>query len=153
MSDIRLTWNVYAADLSVAENDLVLDEGLETAVILSLFTDRRSNEGDVLPDGQSDRRGWWGDAFPTVANDKIGSRLWLLYREKEQAAVLLRAKEYALESLQWLIEDQIAAAVDVIASVPRRGMLGLEIAITRPLTAPVVYRYEAVWAGQEARVH
>jgi phage gp46-like protein len=153
MSDLRLTWDVHAADLSIAMNDLVMDEGLETAVLLSLFTDRRSNDGDVLPDTHSDRRGWWGDAFPVVAGDRIGSRLWLLYREKEEATVLVRAREYAREALQWLLDDQVAAAVDVEAEITRPGMLGLHIVITRPLSTPVEYRFSAVWAGQAAREH
>jgi phage gp46-like protein len=151
MSDLRLTWNVHAADLSIAANDLAIDEGLETAVILSLFTDRRAAEGDVLPDDQTDRRGWWGDDGSDVPGDLIGSRLWLLAREKEQAIVLRRAREYAREALQWLIDDRVAAAVDVTAAIPRPGVLGLLIVITRPLRPPVEYRFHAVWAGQAAR--
>jgi len=132
-------------------NDLATDEGLQTAVILSLFTDRRADDSDPLPIGQTDRRGWWGDTLPDVAEDKLGSRLWLLEREKEQTSVLIRAEEYAREALQWLLDDRVAAQVDVTAEVPRSGVLGLAIAIHRPRLDPVAYRFTSTWAAQEAR--
>jgi len=152
MSDIRLTWNVHAADVSVTANDLATDDGLETAVILSLFTDRRATSADVLPEGQSDRRGWWGDDMPLVADDRIGSRLWLLGREKQLATVLVRAREYALEALQWLLDDGIAERVEVTAAFgPREGWVTLHVVITKPTAMPVEYRFHAVWTGQAAR--
>ncbi|WP_324606427.1 phage GP46 family protein [Xenorhabdus nematophila] len=67
------------------------------------FTDRRALDSDELPAGAgTDRRGWWGDTFNTRS---IGSRLWLLAREKQLSAVLHRAKAYADEALAWLIDD------------------------------------------------
>ena len=151
MSDLRLTWNVFAADLAIAANDLATDEGLETAVIVSLFTDRRSADGDALPLGQTDRRGWWGDGYADVAGDQIGSRLWLLGREKQQAVVLARATEYAREALQWLLDDLVADSVDVIAEFTRPGLLGLQVVITRPQRQPIDFKFAAVWDGQAAR--
>lgn len=146
-----MAWNGALADLKISGNDLALDDGLETAVIVSLFTDRRARDSDVLPDGHTDRRGWWGDRFARVAGDQIGSRLWLLSREKQLPAVLTRAEEYAREALQWLIDDQIASAISVVASIPRTGMLGLAITIDRPLKDPVDFRYPYAWTAQEAR--
>ncbi|WP_200894101.1 phage GP46 family protein [Xanthomonas sp. MUS 060] len=51
---------------------------LVRAVLISLFTWRRANADDTLPDPRGFRMGWWGDTYPVVANDRIGSRLWLL---------------------------------------------------------------------------
>lgn len=152
MSDIALRWNVYAADVAIEANDLATDEGLETAVILSLFTDRRAESTDPLPDGHVDRRGWWGDVFPAVPGDRIGSRLWLLGRETQRPAVLERAEGYAREALQWLLDDRVAAAVTVTATFPRAGMLGIAVTVTRPSADVVTYRYTAAWDGQAARV-
>lgn len=128
--------------------DLELDEGLETAVVISLFTDRRADEGDVLPGLGDDRRGWWGDAFPVVAGDQIGSKLWLLAREKQTPAALGRAEQYAREALAWLVEDQVASRVDVVASAPFTGTLWLTVTITRPKARPVQYRFSKAWAAQ-----
>jgi phage gp46-like protein len=153
MSDIRLTWDYDcgAADFGIEDSDLEGDEGLETAVLLSLFTDRRAEEGDVLPDGGVDRRGWWADAHPAVADDKFGSRLWLLDCSKETQDVQDRAEEYAREALQWMIDDRVASRVDVLARIPRSGMLGIEVTIHRPFIDAVTYRYNSTWDAQAAR--
>lgn len=110
-------------DLALAGYDLATEDGLRTAVIISLFTDRRVEADDEIPDGSDDRRGWWAD--PT-----LGSRLWLLARAKETPDTLARARTYAAESLQWLIDDGMATAIDVLAEWPRRGMLALRVTIT-----------------------
>lgn len=142
--DIALVYdpNVKAFDLAIAGGDLVVDSGLETAVLLSLYTDRRALAEDVLPDDGTDRRGWWCDAY---SGRLQGSRLWLLSREKDLDRVLRRAEEYASEALDWLIEDGIAKAVDVEAIHLRRGVLQLIVGIERPTGAAVVRRYDYVW--------
>ncbi len=63
--DIALTWGptLLAGDLSVVLNDIAAGDELLSAVLLSLFTDRIADPGDVLPGGANDRRGWWGDSF------------------------------------------------------------------------------------------
>lgn len=153
MSDIALIWDSErgAADFAVEANDLAADDGLETAVFLSLFTDRRAEAGDVLPSGDGDRRGWWADALPVVDGDWIGSRLWLLARSKQTADVIRRAEEYAREALAWLLEDKVASSVDVAAETVRDGVLGLTVTIQRPASGAVQYRYNYTWASQEAR--
>lgn len=153
MSDLSLLWSDTdgAADLAIAENDLEQDGGLEAAVFLSLFTDRRAEDGDILPDAETDRRGWWGDAFPSVDGDRIGSRLWLLGRSKETADVLARAEEYAREALAWLVEDLVAESVATTATIAAPGVLGLSVQIYRPDRDPVRFQYSYAWAAQEAR--
>ncbi|HDR2353266.1 TPA: phage GP46 family protein [Enterobacter roggenkampii] len=82
---------------------------LPRAVIISLFSWRRAN-----PDDNADQvMGWWGDTYPTVTGDRIGSRLWLLGREKVTNDTLNRARDYAIEALQWMLDDGVAARIDV----------------------------------------
>lgn len=152
MTDIALRWDIFAADFAVEANDLATDDGLQTAIILSLFTDRRADDSDALPDGQTDRRGWWGDAFPTVQGDKIGSRLWLLGREKQMQEVVTRAEEYVREALQWLLDDKVADRVDGTAEITRPGMLGITVKVYRPATDAVQWRFDYTWAAQAAQV-
>jgi phage gp46-like protein len=92
---------------------LVTDDTLETAVIISLFTDRRARPDDELPGIDDSRRGWWGDSLSDIEGDETGSWLWLLYREKTTDETLSRAREYCLAALQWLLEDRIAESVNV----------------------------------------
>lgn len=88
-----------------------LKAALTRAVQISLFTWRRANVDDVLDDDQ--RFGWWGDSFPSVADDRIGSRLWLLRRVKLTTQTELDAEFYAREALQWLIDDGHIRAVEI----------------------------------------
>lgn len=143
--DAKLVWKEMGADLSLENLDLVRDSGLQTAVVLSLFCDRRAEDDDALPDNTGDRRGWWADAYAGVLGDKFGSRLWLLSREKQLPSVLERAREYAEEALAWMIEDGVAQSVKVTAWVVRQGVLGLLVEIVRPDASRVEYRFNSLW--------
>ncbi|MDZ7804345.1 phage GP46 family protein [Thiohalophilus sp.] len=110
-------------DARLSGPELATDDGLRTAVMLSLFTDARATEDDPLPNGARDRRGCWMDSF--LDNDSIGSRLWLLSREKETPDVLQRARQYAEEALQWLLDDGVAESISVSAERVRAGVLGI----------------------------
>ena len=145
MGDIALKWDGTGADLVLEDGDLVIEHGLQTSVIASLFSDRRARADDQLPDGSTDRRGWWADPWAEVPGDQLGSRLWLLGREKELAEPMRRARDYAKEALAWLIEDGIAASVDVQPSVPRRGVLGLAVAINRRDGTRESFQFEILW--------
>ncbi len=147
MSDIRTLYTPekMAFDWAIAGAGLEEDDGLETAVLLSLFTDRRAAEDDPLPGVSDDRRGWWADQYQDVAGDKTGSRLWLIAREKQTASVLVRAQEYAEEALAWLVQDGIARAVTVTAQIVRTGVLGLTVEIARADSPTARYRFETFW--------
>lgn len=148
MSDIGLTWDpsTLSADFEFVANDLSTDAGLKTAIELSLFTDRRAEDGDVLPVGETDRRGWCLDD-PT---DKIGSRLWLLARSKQSQEILVRAPEYVKEALQWLIDDKVSDRIEVDVLFPRRGMYALVVGVYRPGRDVIRFRYNRTWDAQGA---
>jgi len=146
MTDIRTIFISYekGADWLMAAPGLASDAGLDTAVILSLFSDARALASDDVP-APGDVRGWWGDAYATVDGDRFGSRLWLLGRRKQLPAVLAEAKGYAEEALAWLVRDGVASRVEVDAFIPRDEVLGLAVAISRPNGQPVRYRFETIW--------
>ncbi len=135
--DIALTQDnagAFALSLNTQGTDLATDDGLTTAMILSVFTDRRAHTDDRLPGGASDdRRGSWHDNVLPVAGDQEGSRLWLLAREKRTTDVLDRARAYVEEALVWLIEDGIADRVVASADwhPQRTDWLVLRVSIDR----------------------
>lgn len=131
-----------AFDVALENGALSSGADLRTAVILSLFCDRRAENDDVLPDPSGSRRGWWGDA---LMGKPIGSRLWLLSREKQMQEVVNRAREYASEALKWLIDDGILDDLDVQAEVVAFGWLGLSIQIFKPYAKPETYRFNYLW--------
>ena len=108
---------------------------LERAVVISLFTWRRAEPSDPVDD--QDRQGWWADAFPAVANDRIGSRLWLLRRRTITAQTLRDAQRYCEEALQWLLDDGHVLAVVVTITRPSPTQLSGLIVLERPEGDPV----------------
>ena len=134
----------FTFDIGLLGADLASDDGMETAVILSLFTDARADDDDVLPVAGGDRRGWWGDAYADTPGDVMGSKLWLLEREKQTPDVLVRADQYAQDALAWMITDGVAATIDGTASFPAPGWWSLAIVITRP-SGPGRLHFDYVW--------
>lgn len=145
MADLALTYTDGIIDLDLGDDGSAIDEGLYTAVIISLFSDRRAEADDDLSDASGDRRGWWGDIYPDSDGDLIGSRLWLLSREKQIHSVVQRAEQYAAQALQWLIDDGIADRVEVTGSNLADGVLALVIQIYRPDGDIVDYRFDNLW--------
>lgn len=130
---------------AILYNNTIQQQPLVRAVVISLFTWRRAAGDDPLPGDE--RFGWWGDTLPPVDNDRIGSRLWLLLRAKIVPETIERAKEYCREALQWLLDDGIAAVVEVDAE--RMGLDGLAIRtrITRRADGKQVdIRFDNAWS-------
>lgn len=138
MTDIALVWDAEnsRADFRLAHGGLLIEEGLRTAVIISLMTDATARDDDDIADGDvpasADRRGWWGD-MPLLgeAVRPIGSRLWLLRRAKATEGTRLRATTMAREALAWMAEDGICQRVEVEVelqgSPSDRLMLGITL--------------------------
>jgi phage gp46-like protein len=152
--DIRIVYDAAQGygDLDVVDRDLDRDAGLETAVAVSLFSNRRADAEDILPDADGGRAGWWADAL-NDDGDKIGSKLWLLGREAMRPQdVIPRAKQYAREALQWMIDDGVAQ--EIIANAERIAMneIRLTINIVRPeVDREEFFSYYYNWAAQVAR--
>lgn len=135
------------ADLALDQFALATDDGLETAVILSLFSDARALDDDMLPLGQTDRRGWWADAYPATRGDRFGSRLWLLRAAKQLQQSLNLARQYAEEALAWLVADGVAKKVEVEAFIPRDEVMGMTVRIYRPDGTVAPIRFEMLWSA------
>ncbi|MEM8711652.1 MAG: phage GP46 family protein [Planctomycetota bacterium] len=125
-------------DLALEDGDLVLDESLVSAVLVSLFCDAGVED---MPPGE--RRGYWADQTP---DRPVGSLLWILERATATAETRARAQDDAASALRWLIDEGIAASVEVEATYERPDFLRLDIEITRGLSA----RHSALWDAFEA---
>jgi len=129
MSDITSVWNPETGhcDYQIAGGAFLTGKDVETAVLVSLFTDRLAEVNDVLPDARpgypGNRRGWWGDDPQNL----IGSRLWLLDRVKGPLAVASQAEHYATEALQWMIDDGVVARFDINAQWVQPKQLSLQV--------------------------
>ncbi|QHB31886.1 hypothetical protein F0T03_06720 [Yersinia canariae] len=141
-TDIKTVWepDSLLGDWQTGGGGLVDGNDLETAILISLFTDRLARVDDVI-DGD-DRRGWWGD---TGSEYPIGSRLWLLRREKLTTKVALKAEDYASEALDWLRDDGVVTAISTDAQIVYPNRLNLIISYQQPGRAQASVRYSWVW--------
>ena len=134
-------------------NDLVMSKSLLSAVIVSLFTDARAADDDPLPDERSeDRRGWWGDSTNTgMPEDSVGSKLWLLEREKNMVDVTKKAKAYVEEALMWMVNEGIASSVlgaaeaQPMKNTPGAYVLAFSATIAKPDGTTESFKFEQEW--------
>jgi phage gp46-like protein len=149
MTDIALYWSneLWRGDWRLNERGVLADDAdLGTAVMLSLFSDRTAHPDDDIPD-KGPPRGWWADTFRPYP---LGSRFWLLYREKKTETTRRRAEEYAREALEWFVTSGTARRVDVSARwLPHpdaTGFLELEVALWPPAGERRIWRFPMAWA-------
>lgn len=110
MSDLLLSIEGEGVDLVLEGGDLVLDPGLATPVLVSVFSDARADQDELRAPDQ-DPRGWWAED----PADPFGSKLWIRLPGKLTAENVELARQDVRASLEWLIAEDIAAAVDVTA--------------------------------------
>lgn len=136
MTDILLApGTTVPFDLRLSGGDLMADDGLMTPIVVSLFTDRRVDDSEI-PDGQTDPRGWWGDCLAVhdgapVSTSQIGSKLWLLNREKSLQSVVERARQYARDALAWMVDAGIVKSLSVDASGAGTSRLRIDVSAER----------------------
>lgn len=136
-----VTVNGVAVDMGTANAD-----PLVRAVLLSLFTWRRAEVDDVQP-GES-RLGWCGDTLAPVTGDRFGSRLWLLARENVTAKTMQRARDYAAEALQWLIDDGVATTIETEAERFGRNGIALKVVLYRQDKRVLLdLRFADIWSA------
>ena len=146
--DVLVQWDNLntIGDWALADGDLQSGQDLETAVLVSLFTDRLATPDFVPTDGTSDRRGWWADPY----NDRpLGSNLWQLERAHKTRNTLGLAQRYASEALQWLVTDGVAQAVAVdtqwLTPSGAGTFLAIRIVITSPDGSMTRFTYGWAW--------
>lgn len=145
MADATISWDTAnnRGDWSMSGPLLTTGSDLQTAIIISIFSDRIAQPGDVIPDGSNDPRGWWAD--DTVP---IGSRLWLLRRAKQTKETLQKAYDYLAEALQWMVDDGVVGRFDISTQWVRTSLLGAQITAYKPDgTLLTTGRYTWAWEG------
>jgi phage gp46-like protein len=143
--DVTLQWNeaFASADWAIVTGAIEVGSDLQTAVIVSLFTDARAPP-TYLP-GANDPRGTWIDDYSPT---DWGSLLWTLGRAAQSGAnnLLLQAKDYSKRALQWMLDDGVAASVDVQTAWLTTSAISITITITEPnVQPPAVFQYSWAW--------
>lgn len=152
MADLSFTFDSAKrhSDIQIVGGDFLLDDTLQTAVELSLFTDKRATLDEIrtfqagLQSRQS-RRGFWANTFKRLSQ---GSGLWLLQREKKTAANLARAKKFCDESLNWMLETGVVQSVSTLAEYSGSALI-IIVSITKPDGQAAGFQYQYAWDSLE----
>jgi len=152
--DILFTLDQYDgyADVSLADRDVERDGGLETAILITLGTDKRVGDEEPLPDDGGYKGGWFGDNISYIPDDKIGWKGWLLRRSKTVNEVIAKCQEYLEDGFQWMLDDGIIS--DFQYTVTRESInnrstvLKMGLKFVRPGGQNIFYTFYYNWEKQ-----
>jgi len=129
--DIKLVKQAdLSYDIEVENGDFVIDDGLETALIVSLLSDRRADESQVVQ--PEFRRGWIGDLVANLIGYKFGSHIWLSEQSRLTQETLNSVQDAAEKSLDWMLSSGLILKVVAKASVTSSSSILLNITVTSP---------------------
>ena len=114
---IKQTDNGYF-DIVIGEQDLETVDGLETTVMVLLFTDARAAPEEV--NDPSKRRGWVGNI---LRQSELGGMLWLISQLRNTQEERNKISKWAENSLQPLINDGLASEINVTTDFTVRRMV------------------------------
>jgi phage gp46-like protein len=150
MADIRVIFDQTTCSFSwgVVNNDLDITHDLDTAISISLFSDRVAGPDYVAPPGTTgvvDKRGHFSDSYEVI---KIGSRLWQLKRAKKIGNTLLQeVKDMSQEALQWLLDYNIASTLLIQTSWQSPRIIAIAVTVTEPVNG-ITSKFTYAWAWQ-----
>ena len=143
----------FLSDMVLNNGDVDTTSALYPAVLLSLFCDKLAPD-DVQLDGEAlnRRKGWWGDIYPKVENDLLGSHLWLLRRAKITNATLNQLRQACIDALAWLTIDKIAedVKVSVQRDPDRIDSILIMTEILKPTGDITKFKFAYTWEAQGA---
>jgi phage gp46-like protein len=110
---VKITEN--GAKMKFTDGQPVMDQGIENAVQISLFT----------------KPGWWGNSLVKNTNQKIGSEF-----EKQRVIVdvdtLNDVRNDANEALKWMLDVNLASQINVVVNNPDLNHINTYIQIKPP---------------------
>lgn len=137
----------FDVELNTAQNDLETTDELYTALLLSIFCNKRADKDDAL-NGLYEHHGYWAD---TVFGFELGSKLYLLESRKLDDKTVLDARDYIIEATQWLLSDGWLKSIEVTTSNVN-GILEMNITGVKDESTPFYYGFSLNWTTFEATV-
>lgn len=142
MQDIKVTLNNGRFDISFENGDIVAEDGFDTAIYVSLFTDARAPENLVaIPEK---RRGWIGNTASPVEGRDLGGLLWLVDQRRLTQKTLNATVDYARKALNWFVDDGLLSRIDVTGVIIPKEGVRLGVTMTA-LNGKTETRYFDIW--------
>ena len=131
-------------DLAIAENgDFRTVENLNTAIDLSILTDARADESEVI--NPLRRRGWFGNVLSEVEGHEQGCKIWLVEQAKFTPDILSIIEDYAKQGLDWIERDEIGKIKSVVCEKVSETRARLSIQLEAQ--GEVYSRYYDLWSN------
>ena len=122
-----------------ADGDIETSESLDTAILMSIFTEQRASASEMPESGR--RRGWQGNE--STPGFQMGSKLWLFEQSKITRNNLSQIGTTVTEALKWMVEDSIAISATAVGFF-RNGITQVEVTLSRP-SSPVEKQLYEIW--------
>jgi phage gp46-like protein len=119
-------------DIEWENGQIKFTEGLDTAIDLSFYGEKRASESEVARPER--RRGWVGNELFDVIGFRgyeVGNKLWLLSQARITQRNLNLGISYIKNGLNWLIEDKLAKNVNVSGIIENNEKYKFTIEIVR----------------------
>lgn len=121
------------------DGDIKTDDSFDSAIVVSLFADRRALASQVLPPEL--RRGWIGDEF--TPGFQIGSHLWLFDQSRHTQNVANDMGDAAQLAVDWFVKEELLESVRALGIRLDNG-IELRIRFVRP-NGKVENRFFTFW--------
>lgn len=95
----------YDLVIDTEAGDLAVTQGLDSAILVSLFSDRRARDDEVADPLR--RRGWIGDLVAEVAGDVHGSGLWFFEQSRLDEETRIGVRDESEAALDWMVVDRL----------------------------------------------
>jgi phage gp46-like protein len=138
---------IFDLEIDPDTKDFVTDDGLETPIVVSLFSDRRAASDEVADPMR--RRGWIGNQVAEVPGDNHGSGLWLYEQHRLTQEVATGVRMEAEQALDWMVDEGLVAKVEArVLSVPAERRILLDVTETSPMGGVTRRAYQLISATQ-----
>lgn len=111
-----------------SDGDILTQDFFDTAIIVSLFTERRANESEVLDPAL--RRGWVGNE--STPGFEQGSKIWLFEQARITRSVLNGLSTAVKDALEWFVDSGFADSIDAVEVTATTTGITLSTNIRRP---------------------
>lgn len=126
--EIKLEMENGTFDIVIENGDFANEDGFDTNIWVSLFTDARADVSQVLV--PENRRGWLGNLVSEIPERQLGGYLWLAEQRRLNQDTLNEITDYVRKSLEWMVTDGIAVEIDVKGQIIPRTGIAASVTIT-----------------------
>ena len=141
---------IYDFAIDPDTRDLQLASGMDSALLVSLHTDRRARPDEVADPWK--RRGWCGDDYDGDPEETWGSGLWLYEQARLNQETVEGVKMEVYQCMSWLLQDKMAQSVDVdVVSSPSARQMRISVHIRDSLGRDISRGY-AIWQNTPAEI-